>query len=75
MKRFSILICISVALLLPGCLDDFKEPKTVQWYTEHPDEREAMVAKCANNPGKYNNNPDCINAKQSKINNSASFMK
>lgn len=52
---------VVAALLLGGCAPA-KEPKSVQYYLEHPEERKTLVAQCKNDPGKYRDDPDCINA-------------
>ena len=39
-----------------------KEPKPVSFYEGNEVERKAVVAKCTDNPGKYQGDADCINA-------------
>jgi hypothetical protein len=57
-------ILLTVAFL-SGC--NHKEPKTVAYYTANPAERDQLVADCRNNPAKYRDDPDCINANDSAI--------
>lgn len=66
MKRHVSEVAMIAGLLLGGCTPD-KEPKSVQYYAEHPEERKTVVAQCKNNPGKYRDDPDCINAETADI--------
>lgn len=75
MKRYFVLPALAVCLLLPGCTEEKKEVKTVQWYTEHPHERAEQLKICANNPGMLKDDPNCINAKQSMLENSGGSVK
>ena len=59
------LVTLSAAALLAACSQ--KEPNTVAYYTAHPAERDQIVAECKNNPGKFKDDPDCINANDSVI--------
>ena len=61
----ALLSGLVVASLLAACGQ--KEPKTVAYYTSNPAERDALLAECKNNPGKYANDPDCMNASDSRI--------
>ncbi len=63
-RTLCILLLLSLGILA-GCNE--KEVKTVQWYTEHPEERTAQIKLCADNPGKLENNPNCINARQAYL--------
>ena len=70
-----MLSALAVYLLLLGCTEENKEVKTVQWYTEHPQERAEQLKICANNPGQLKNDPNCINAKQSILKNSGGSVR
>ena len=35
---------------------------TVDWYLAHGSDRNAMVERCANDPGTLERTPDCVNA-------------
>ena len=37
---------------------------TVEYYRAHADERNGMIAQCANDPGTQGKDPDCINARE-----------
>ena len=37
---------------------------TVGYYRAHASEREAAVAKCANDPGSLRDSPGCVNARE-----------
>ncbi|GKG94010.1 hypothetical protein CE91St38_20180 [Desulfovibrionaceae bacterium] len=75
MKKYFVLSALAVYLLLLGCTEENKEVKTVQWYTEHPQERAEQLKICANNPGQLKNDPNCINAKQSILKNSGGSVR
>jgi hypothetical protein len=36
--------------------------KTVSWFIEHPDELQATLKACRDNPGALGKTPDCVNA-------------
>lgn len=38
------------------------EPRTVDYYRAHPTEARKRMDECLGNPGKYRNDPDCLNA-------------
>lgn len=63
--RLASLAAFVAATLLSACSQ--KEPKTVAYYTANPAERDQLVAECKNNPGKFKDDPDCINANDSVI--------
>lgn len=72
MKKILFLLLISLSVFAFGCKE---EAKTVQWYTDHPEERSARLQMCGDNPGKYQNDPDCINARQSFLRNSGGSVR
>ena len=74
MKRVLSFAAIAAILLLPGCKEE-TEVKTVQWYTEHPAERQAQMDLCKNNPGQLKDDPNCVNAMQSAIRNSGGSVR
>ena len=39
-------------------------PKTVAYYTEHNEERKAVLARCRDNSGELRETPDCVNAER-----------
>ncbi|MDY4284354.1 MULTISPECIES: EexN family lipoprotein [Xanthomonas] len=39
-------------------------PKTVSYYSEHGEERKAVLARCRDNPGELRETPDCVNAER-----------
>ena len=40
--------------------------QTVTWFKEHQEERQAMLASCRDNPGEFENSPNCVNALQAE---------
>lgn len=58
------------ALAITSCdkNDENNSPvRDVEYYFTHADAREAMIAKCNNNPGELEDTPDCINATEASI--------
>lgn len=39
---------------------------TVTYYREHAEEREALLARCADDPGSAGHMPDCANAREAE---------
>ena len=64
-RPYAALAVMYVAALVAACSQ--KEPKTVAYYNANPAERDRLVAECKNNPGKLKDDPDCINANDSVI--------
>ena len=64
--HFTIGIFAAV-LALSGCSGDPKsEVHDVSYFMEKDEPREAMIERCDNNPGLYENDPNCINAQEAK---------
>lgn len=76
MRKIIKISLIAALAFLTACNEVVKkEVKTVQWYTEHPEERAEQVKICTNNPGQLRDDPNCINARQSMIKNSGGYLK
>ena len=54
-------VVISHCILLASC-GPKQSQYTVEYYTQHPDERKAKLAECANDPGALRDDALCINA-------------
>jgi hypothetical protein len=64
---FNITVRLSfVLLMVTGCSREEESARTVSWFQQHPNEREATVARCTDNPGQLGQTPNCINAKQAE---------
>lgn len=64
MRKALMTVLVTGLAFLTACNEEpKKEVKTVQWYTEHPQERAEQLKICANNPGMIKDDPNCINAK------------
>lgn len=60
MKRIAFAAFVAlVGITLGACS---KEPKTVEYYKQHEAERRAVLDKYKDNPGKFRDDPDAINA-------------
>lgn len=61
------LLPIFVLVFASGCNReaDLGPLRDSPYYTDHPDERAAMIAKCEANPGEFDAHPNCINARDS----------
>lgn len=68
-KKIWIVVFLLASFSLTACQEQ-EEVKTVEWYTEHPTERAERLNICADNPAKYEKDPNCINAKRSELINS-----
>lgn len=53
------MIFLAIAFTFTGCGQDVK---TVEYYKEHTDERDAKISECLNNPGTAQGDAGCINA-------------
>jgi len=52
-----------VLLVLASCSsDELGPPRDVAYYMEHDEERKEVIAKCSNDPGRYQLHPNCQNA-------------
>lgn len=49
-------------------IDRVADVKTVDWYSEHKEERDRLLRECNNNPGQLRRDPNCVNAMQSMNN-------
>ena len=57
---------VLVTLLSLAIVACSKEPKTVDYYLQHEQERTALLEKANSNPGKYLNDSDVINAEAAR---------
>ncbi len=57
-------VLAAMVLSFTGCGEDVK---TVEYYKEHPDERDAKISECLNNPGQANDDANCANAGSAKL--------
>jgi len=61
-----VAILFSASLTVFGCSQKEEPAQTVSWFQQHPDERKATVARCADDPGRLATTPNCINAQQAE---------
>ena len=70
MKTQHLTIIAIGSIALTACFDSkhtepaAKSAPTVDWYLKHNTELDNTLARCSNNPAKYRNEPNCINALQ-----------
>jgi len=57
----------SVALLAISLVACSERTNSVEYYTEHTNERDRKLQECRSNPGELQHSPNCINAKRSQI--------
>lgn len=64
-----IRICILIILILSGCWQEQikEEVKTVDWYKDNPVAMAEKLKECSNNPGQFENLPNCKNAQKAKM--------
>jgi hypothetical protein len=65
-QRASVAVAVLIGLgVMPGCSRSPEAPaRTVEYYRAHGEEREAMLAKCGNDPGTLGRAPNCVNARE-----------
>ncbi|OIS90313.1 EexN family lipoprotein [Brucella cytisi] len=61
MRKFCMLLLLPA--FLAGC--NGEKTNSVEYYTEHKDERAAKLEECRNNPGELKHTPNCVNAAES----------
>jgi hypothetical protein len=57
-------VAIAALAVLAGCAESSEPARSVSYYQEHPEERQAMVQRCADDPGSLGAQPNCVNAKR-----------
>jgi hypothetical protein len=62
----NVVILLSASLSVLACAREEEPAQTVSWFQEHPEERRAMVARCADDPGRLAQTPNCVNARQAE---------
>ena len=63
--RYTLCMMLFGIFLLAACERRPSETTlTVEHYRTHPQEREAKLRECANNPGELALTPNCVNAQQ-----------
>ena len=68
-ERFVLALsaCVVLTCAVPGCSGSPEDTaQTVAYYRAHPKDRQALLARCANDPGRLGNKPACINATQAE---------
>jgi hypothetical protein len=56
--------CVIEASLLTACQ---KTHQTVEYYKQHRDEREEMLAECRDDLGARRSDPECVNARRAGV--------
>lgn len=74
-KYFLSVLCFAMLVGVVGCTEEKKEVKTVQWYSEHPEEQNKQVQMCRDNPGELKDDPNCINALAARAKTAAGTMR
>jgi hypothetical protein len=62
----NVVLLFSASLTVFGCSREEEPTQTVSWFQQHADERKAMVARCADDPGRLARTPNCVNAQQAE---------
>jgi hypothetical protein len=69
-ERFALVLSACTALtcvVTTSCSRGPEDtPQTVDYYRTHPKDRQALLALCANDPGRLGSKPACINAQQAE---------
>jgi hypothetical protein len=59
--------CLGIVVTVGAAVSCAPAPdraNTVTYYREHADEREALLARCADDPGSAGRTSDCVNARE-----------
>lgn len=59
--------CLGIVVTVGAAVSCAPAPdraNTVTYYREHADEREAVLKRCADDPGSIGAQPDCVNARE-----------
>ncbi|MEJ1961046.1 MAG: EexN family lipoprotein [Gammaproteobacteria bacterium] len=62
----NVMVLLSASVMVFACSREEEPARTVSWFQQHPDERKAMVARCADDPGRLAKTPNCVNAQQAE---------
>lgn len=68
-ERLVILLgaCTALACVVAGCSHGPEDtPQTVDYYRKHPEDRQILLGRCTNDPGRLGGKPACINAQQAE---------
>lgn len=66
--RLMLTLGLALSFAFVGCAKDpLDSAQTVDYYRAHGKERQALLATCANDPGRLSNKPACINAQQAEL--------
>lgn len=63
MNKAVLIALVFLPALLVGCGET---TKSVDYYTEHKDERNAKLQECRSNPGELQRSPNCVNTMRSQ---------
>lgn len=62
-SRVALGLCLAAGVI--ACTKESMQPvRTVEYYRAHAQEREEALRRCADDPGRLQRDPNCINAKQ-----------
>lgn len=59
--RFALWLAAALPFIAAGC-GSSGPARTVSYFQAHPKEREAVFARCANDPGTLGKSAECVNA-------------
>lgn len=67
--RFSVILitCVTINVTVSSCARDPEDAvQNVDYYRAHPKDRQTLLARCTNDPGRLRDKPACINAQQAE---------
>lgn len=65
-KKVNFIVLTAAIYLLTACTGK-PEPKTIEHYLANDEERNAVMAMCRNDVGKFKDDKDCINASHAAL--------
>jgi len=64
MKKLTLIVILAGLSVLAGCSE---KTRTVEYYMENTEARDAKIKECSNNPGELENTPNCENALAAQV--------
>lgn len=69
--KVKFILFFALTIFISGCKEENllskQEVKSVEYYKNNQEERKSVLEECVENPGKYENNPNCKNAKAAEL--------
>jgi len=64
--RFGLWFAVVLPFVTAGCGSSAMPAKTVSYFQAHPQEREALFKRCADDPRTLGKSPECVNVSRAE---------